>query len=220
MKQKNLILKSLILFLIIFSIYFNLSFGRIKFNGAGGGYDEGAGILEIGDQSIESYIIAGAGYYLDANSHIQTLLKMMELQDTPGIDYNTMQLVVENALTNMEKAKATYEKLIQKAENTPYNQAVLERLKDFDYDAFMQENSLNTVLFEAVRQKLQPGDITGIFKSTYSDFNDMIDMLDEINLAVSQNKLPGLSIFWQLNETLARSSTIGSYVVRVFAEIF
>lgn len=218
MNYKHFKLISLIV-IFIATLLVREGYSFIKFNGAGGGYEEGGSIQEIGPQSIESYIIAGAAYYLGANSNIQSLLKMVELQTTVRIDYNTMQRKAECALLNMEKARETYEMLIQKAENTPYNPYVLDRLKSFDYDAFRQEYGLNSEWFEIVRQKLQPGDITGLFKSTYSDFKHIIVMLNEIYDSVSRDKLPALSLFWKLNETMTKSSTVGSYVARVFAEI-
>ncbi|UCH92706.1 MAG: hypothetical protein JSV88_20750 [Candidatus Aminicenantes bacterium] len=164
----------------------------------------------------------GAGYFLKANSDIQILLRQVELQDSLdslGIDYVGMQVTVNSALENMINAKQSYELLIQKAETTPYNQAVIDTLKDFAYDAFMQENGLNRVIFEKVRSFLQKGDITGLFKYTYSRYLEIIELLKIVQQDVSQDKLPGLPVFWQLNETTADISIFGSYAARIFAGI-
>ncbi len=96
---------------------------------------------------------------------------------------------------------------------------MLTLLKDFDYDAYMLENGFNKSVFDIVRHHLQVGDITGIFKKTYTNYTTIIHLLESVKKEVHNDKMPGLSIFWQLNETLAHTSTIGSYVARVFAAI-
>jgi hypothetical protein len=189
----------------------------INNNGAGGGYDGGGGggIVKYSD-TIEDYIVKGGGYFLKADSDIKIILRMVELQDLQGIDYREMQTVVNSALENMNNAKQTYEALIQKAGITPYNQAVIDILKNFDYGTFRKENGLNSVIFSRVRSFLQMGDITGIFKHTYSRYLEIIVLLDLIKQSVYRYRLPGLSIFWRLNEKSAFTALFGSYVARVF----
>jgi len=189
-------------------------------NGAGGGYEGGGGLSIIGDSdTIEDYIVKGAGYFLKADSDIQILLSMVELQDLNGIDYREMQTVVNIALENMNNARQTYEALIQKAGITPYNQSVIAILKNFDYETFRKENGLNSVIFYKVRSFLQMGDITGVFKYTHSRYLEIIELLVIIKQSVSSYRLPELAIFWRLNENTAYISFFGSYVARVFYEI-
>ena len=195
----------------------------INHNGAGGGYGggegESPGIQSVEYRSIEYYIQAAGTYYLEAISHIQTLLKLVEQQDLQGIYYGAMQSEVKRALYDMQMAKDTYAQLIRKAEATPYNETVLVKLKDFDYESFMEKNGLNPFLFGLVRYYLQNGDITGMFKCTYNDVIVMIDILVIIRDIVSQYRLPEISLFRQLNEKQALSSVFGSYAARVFSEI-
>jgi hypothetical protein len=196
----------------------------IYLNGAGSGYGSGGegespGIQAIEDQSIEYYIMVAGTYYLEANTQVQILLKLVEQQEIQGVNYTEVQLVVNRAHNYMQMAKETYERLIRKAEATPYNETVLAELRDFDYDSFMEKNGFNPVLFDLVRQHLQNGDITGMFKRTCSDVTGMIDVLNKIRENVSQYRLPEISIFRQLNEKQALASVFGSYAARVFSEI-
>ena len=220
MKHKHLIF--LVLLVAFTAIIFTVNvYSYINFNGVGGGYGSGGqgespSIQSVEYQSIEYYIQAAATYYLEANSHIQTLLKLVEQQDLQGIDYSAMQSEVKRALYDMQMAKDTYGQLIRKAEATPYNETVLVKLRDFDYESFMEKNGLNPVLFVLVRQYLQNGDITGMFKRTHADVTVMIDLLVKIRDIVSQYRLPGVSLFRQLNETQALSSVFGSYAAGVF----
>lgn len=218
---KKIFLKVFITGFFCFFLVLSHSYARIDNNGAGGGYEDGSGEDLISGESgtIEAYIVEGAGYFLKANSDIQLLLRLVELQDLQGIDFQDIQAVVNSTLENMNNLRQTYERLIQKAETTPYNQSVINVLKNFAYEAFMKENGLNGEIFEKVRGFLQTGDITGVFKYTYSRYQEIIELLNVIKQAVSGNKLPVLSIFWQLNENTSYVSYFGSYVARVFAGI-
>ena len=223
MKQKKLIVKGLLVTVITAFLCMN-GYSYVASNGAGSGYGgpvEGSGGSSICSQNneIEYFIMLGAGHYLDAKSDIQQLLKAVEWQDLQGVNYFEMKLVVEKALFHMKNAKYIYDILIRTAEITPYNDAVQALLKDFDYDAYMLANGLNKSLFDVVRQYLQAGDITGIFKRTYTNYTKIIQLLEAVKKDFYSNQMPGLSIFWQLNETLDSNSTFGSYVARVFAAI-
>jgi hypothetical protein len=223
MKQKKLILKALLVFIITAFLSINV-YSYICNNGAGFGYGgngESSGGLSICSQNneIEYFIKLCAGYYLDAKTDIQQLLKVVELQDIRGINYTDMHFLVDSALVHMKNAAYTYDILIRTAEATPYNEAVQSLLKGFDYEGYMLENGLNQDLFYIVRSYLQAGDITGIFKRTRYDYSKIIQLLETVKKELYSNKMPGLSLFWQLNETLDNTSTIGSYVARIFTAI-
>lgn len=223
MKHKHQIFMVLMVIFTAFLFVLNV-YPFIFANGAGGGYEgssEGGspGIQAVADQSVEYYIMTAGTYYLESSTQVQTLLKLVEQQDIQGINYTEMQSVVNRALNDMQMAKDTYEQLIRKAEATPYNEAFSAKLKNFDYESFAVKNSLNPNLFDLVRLYLQNGDITGMFKRTYADVTNMIDILYKIRESVSQNLMPDIGLFRQLNEKQALSSVFGSYAARVFSEI-
>jgi len=145
MKPKNSLLKILMLFIVAGMMNITV-FPRVFVNGAGGVYgDDGntGGIQEVGEKTIEMYIVEGSGYYLGAAAGVNNILQIYEVQDLNGVDFYRFNRLMDQALINMDKAITTYETLIMKAESTPYNKEVLEKLSGFDYYAFMTENRLN-----------------------------------------------------------------------------
>jgi hypothetical protein len=223
MKQKKMIVKSLLVTIVTAFLCLNV-YSYIDHNGAGGGYgiagesSGGSSICSL-NNDIEYFIMLGAGHYLDAKTDIQQLLKSVEWQDIRGVNYYDMRVLVDSALYHMKNAGYINEILIRTAESTPYNEEVQALLKGFDYDTYMLDNGLNKGLFDIVRQHLKSGDITGIFKRTHTNYLKIIQLLEAVKKDVYNNKMPGLSIFWLLNETLDNTSTIGSYTARIFAEI-
>ena len=200
-------------------------YSYIDNNGAGGGYGGGSGESSGGsvicslDNDIEYFIMLGAGHFLEAKSRVQRLLKAVEWKDIQWANYFEMTRLVENALYHMNNAKYIYRILIHTAEITPYNESVQSLLKGFDYDAFMLEKGLNKGMFDIVRQHLQAGDITGIFRQTHTNYITIIHLLEAVKQDVHNNKMPGMTVFWRLNEAVDNNSIMGSYVARVFAEI-
>ena len=221
MTHKKIFLK--VLFLVFISIALSMNaYSYIWLNGAGGGYEEGDGSESTYGENVtvEDYIIEGAGYYLAANAGVQSLLNMAELKDSTGIDYYLVLKTLDRAISNMENAINTYEKLIGKAESTPYNKAVIDKLANFNYSLFTQEKGLNGVVFGKVEEYLKNGDITGMFKYTYSGLQTIFSALNRVKEDISLDKFPGTPVFWNLSDAFSETSLFGGYVARVFSEIY
>ncbi|MCP5045544.1 MAG: hypothetical protein GY940_00110, partial [bacterium] len=203
-----------------FVVNVNPGFARVLDNGAGTGYDEDPppdGAAANGNyRSIEDHIIQGAGFYLKASKNVMALLRMVELQNRQGVSIEELKKVTGNALVNINGALDAYNGLIEKAEVTPYNRVVADRLKALDYDRFRREKKLDRVVFGDVAGYLSSGDITGVFKRTRSGYVKIAALLNAVGARLDNDKLPVLKDLWKLNETFAESSLFGSYVARIF----
>ncbi len=192
-------------------------------NGAGTGYEEGdppsGTSAYLSSLTIESYIEAGAGYFLKAKEETDALLKMVELQNAEGVNLVEMRNTVESALISMHLAQESYNALVAKAESTPYNNTVIDTLNQFNYIGFGQDNQLNGFVLSQVEGYLKNGDITGIFKRKIPIFTGIVSSLETAKADLEKNVVPDVSGLWKLNETFSEMSLFGSYVARVFHEI-
>jgi len=219
--KKNLILTALVGMLILFMIP-TAVFPRIWGNGAGGGYDgaDGGSSNAAGIQSqfntIETYVIRGAGFYLEAYSDILLLLNRIEESELNGMDYDEVRQISDRALMNMYNSIETYYYLIRRAEMTPYNDAFITKLMAFDYAGFMEKRQLNSVLFTKVEEYLRKGDITGTFKYIYIELTAIVKMLHSIRNDLYFGKIPELSDLWRINELCSQTLLFGQYMSRVF----
>jgi hypothetical protein len=202
------------LFLFTGNIY-----GLIDCNGSGNGYQPPRTGIALGENSIETYIEIGGGYFLKSHSDMLLLLHKVEMSNINGSDYNEWQSIVKDALDNMRKAKETYALLIKTADATPYNQEVIAVLAKFDYVSFAQANDLNEVIFKKVEQHLAAGDITGYYKSAYAALCGIEKLLVLVQDEVSLNKMPVLPLLWKLNGLYADKLIAGQYVAMVFNAI-
>ena len=207
-------------FCFILIIIGTFCFSYITFNGSTGGYDQNTQPPGIQDNiSMEILVTNGASYYLKTNANIQTLLYQVECRDLKGIDFIELNRLIKDALNNISYTKLTFEELIKVAEITPYNLDVIKNLNKFDYEIFMKEHGLNPFIFGMVRDYLVAGDITGTYKHAYGNFMEIEQLLMNIQIAIAENRLPELEIFWRINELCSGETLFGSYIARIFKAI-
>ncbi len=220
--KKNLFLT---LFIGVLTLLINMNvYSAIWSNGSGrggygGGGDSGGRIACPANNLIEDYIIQASGYYLSANSYVQKLLELVELKDIQDLDFNELEILLDNAISRMTAAEMTYEMLISVAEVTPYNETTQVKLKAFDYDFFMIENKLIESVFDTLKGYLKEGNITGCYRWSHSKFKDIKGMLISIKSEISQDRLPEISLFRSLDNIICETSLFGSYLASVFSAI-
>lgn len=220
-KNKGQLIAKLLTGLFLIFLTTN-GFSRIYHNGSGGAYEppDGGEKTSTNVNIIEIYVERGAGYFLKGYSDFITFLNRVELQEQNGVDYDELRQLIDSALNHIKNAKYTYHQLVGIAEVTPYNLAVISKLKNFDYDAFIEEKSLNRIIFEKeVEKYLAKGDITGIYKRTYQKLNTFEVILTSFKIEVDSNRIPGLPALWYLNESWMVALAAGQYVAGVFYEM-
>ena len=195
-------------------------YALINNNGTGGAYDEpGSGSSEIGFQSIEELVIAGAGSFFRSDRDIRHLMEIFELQDVNPVDFDQFRGFVQSALGNITEASTTYDTLIGRAEVTPYRKDMIEKLKVFDYNAFQLKNNLAPGIYQVISSYLTEGDVTAIFRETRTRFDRIRQLLEIFGNDASENRLPDVSVVRILNEECSMLNLFGSYVARIFDAI-
>jgi len=217
--KNNPVLKAFV-FCLVLIIIGPFCFSYFHHNGSTGGYNNDTQPPGIQSQvSMEILVIEGAGYFLQTHAKIQTILNMLELQDIKAIDYIKLNRLVKSSLNAIMNARITFEELIKIAEATPYNLEVIGQLNRFDYESFLREYNLNPFIFGIVRDYLVKGDITGTFRHAYSNFNDIEQLILNIQSSIAENRMPELKDCWRLNELCAEETLFGSYIARIFKAI-
>ncbi len=211
-EMKSAILKGLLVVFILCVFQMN-AFSRLVFNGTPEGF--------VGpDQPvIEGYVVEGAGYFLKSRSDTLLLFNKIELSDLNGVNYAELQQLVDNALANMQNAKAKYTSLTQIADTALYDQTIIDRLSGFDYYTFQQAKGLNSVIFGQVEAYLGTGDVRGIYHKILSDTQAIVDKLTVVKSAIDTGTLPGTSDLWRLNQSYSDTQLLGQYAAEIFYDI-
>jgi hypothetical protein len=222
--MKRTIISMIIIVLIVpGASLFGIMFGNDT-NGAYGSGTSGDGTgnsviasaSEIANEEIRTLVIKGAAYHLTSHSKIQEFFKYIELSEIYGSNYEKFQVTLSAAIESMEKARAIYKALINAAEATPYNKYVIDKLKSFDYAAFIEDNRLNPVIFNEVKSYLSNGDVTGIYKKFYDNTFRILDKLYGIKQQVDGNIFPEKTGLWEVNNLYFDNQLFGQYATQVF----
>jgi hypothetical protein len=201
--------------MLLFSLHiFPYVFG----NGSGQVFSEGDGertVVGTGNVVIESLVVDGAGYFINANSVIQAILNRFELSDKNGVDFTELNELIDCASFNMQNALEVYQGLLQEASSTPYNPTIVEKLSSFDFASFLIENNLNESTYNKAKSYLCRSDITGIYKEISKNFVIISSILNSIRAETAQNRLPKLQSFWKLNDITIQTLAFGQYVSQI-----
>ncbi len=195
---------------------------RLFSNHSEGAFDEGDGTSSTGkatvacSSTIRELIIKGAEYFFKAHADINVLSEKVEISDLEGVDFLTLRWAVNSALQNMNTAKNYYQELEIKANNTPYNQVVINKLLAFDYDLFQEEHGLLKDVFSEVKSYLINGDVRGVYSRTSAYFDTLINILEAVKKELDAGKVPSNNHMWNLNQVCAKAHMFGQYLARVF----
>jgi len=218
MKVKNIILTVLIGALLFSAVPVHARLVANHSDGAFTGDDSSS----TGESTLACYstirelIIKGAEYFFKAHADINLLSEKVEISDIYTADYYTLWWAVNSALDNMNLARYYYQELQYKANNTPYNQEVINKLKYFDYDSFQEQNKLLKEVFSEVKGYLKNGNVRGLYSHTSTYFDTLINNLETIKEELNAGKVPDNAHMWNLNQTCAKVHMFGQYVARIF----
>ena len=164
---------------------------------------------------LDNYVIDGAGYFLEAYSNTMLLMKKIEWSSKEGLKTDELNLLADNALKNMQLAREAYGNLTRAADNTPYNQAMIDKLKGFDYDAFQKENGLNPEVFSPVKAYLGNGEIRKLYYDFLSTIDEITGLLKQVKVQIDAGNFTPVKEIWKLNGLFSESLLFGQYVSQV-----
>lgn len=220
-QNKQLILK-IIIGIIILS-FANISYSRLAHNWSDCAYEgecdggESTSLINTPMSiSMHTYIVEGAGYFLDSHSSMQAFFNRVEMSDVNSVDFNELREILYKAIEDMEKAREAYYNLKIKADNTPYKMSMIEILMQFDFEEFQLENGLLPSIFEKVEYYLNKGNVRGLYATILSSNEEILYKLYEIKEVVDADQFPEITKLWRINQKYAEFQLFGQYTSEVF----
>ena len=232
-KTKESIMRKLLITItcIIFLVFWaNLTYGVVSGNGSERGYEGGGGGgggdgntsegKDIdGNPVIRNLLILGAGHFLKSHSDFQMFLNKIEFAEINGTNFDELRNILVGAINSMESSKNSYFDLKTVAFETPYNQSVIDLLKNFAYDAFTYGKDLNWQVFEKLKGFLINGDITGTYVKIHADTVEILELLCAVKQSVDSEIFPDIKDLWLLNQKYSNSLFFGQYLAMIFESI-
>jgi hypothetical protein len=224
-KQNKQLVLTIIIGIFILS-FANISYSRLAHNWSDCAYegecDGGESTSLIGTPmsvSMHTYIVEGAGYFLESYSGMQAFLNRVEVSELKGINYNEIREILYKVIINMERARVEYFILKIKADHTPYKWDVIKKLLEFDFDGFQEKNGLLPSIFEKVEGFLRSGDVRGIYSDMLAGTEEILFQLYEIKESVDADQFPDISALWRINQDYSERVLFGQFSAQIFHEI-
>lgn len=212
MKNKTVINVFIMIFLLV--ALSNFAFPWWTVNNSDSAFTEPMG-KEVGI-SLENYIVTGAGYFLDSYAHTLLFMRKLELGGESSVKDEDTLLLLDAALKSITQANQTYLELKRRADNTPYNQPVIEALSTYDYEDFRLANGIEDKVFDRARDFLAKGDIRSIYGAMVDDTDSICKLLLRVKTQVNAGAFPLTFDVWKLDQAYSGTERFGQYVSRVF----
>lgn len=170
--------------------------------------------------AIESAVIQGAIHFLQAKSQADLLLGEVETSAKQPLNYSSALICTEKAIGELEKSINEYHQAITCAKQAGYVNDVIQKFKNFNYDAFASENKLNRDIMAVVKAYFSGGNIIGVYQQYVEYLGEILITLHLIKDKLTSDLLPDVSLSWQLLQQFSHASLFGNYCTITAAAVF
>ena len=167
----------------------------------------------------ESALILGAANLLQSYSDFLLLLNESELSALKGFDSVLAESFASTALAKLEVAQYNYYESITILSSRNFDETLIAKLVDFDYESFRILNELHSETMYRVAYYLSHGDVVGTYEAAYKDIGKMITNLSPILADLRVGVTPKLDKLQKVYQQYSDIMQFGYYVSLVFAEI-
>ena len=103
---------------------------------------DGGNSVSTQQVNIDQLIIEAGGHFLHSNSDFQLVLKKIELSETGLVDS------IDQTIRSISAANEIYFEIWEKSKSLEYNPIVIEKLSQFDYKRYLEQNNLNPSIYQ------------------------------------------------------------------------
>ena len=167
----------------------------------------------------ESALILGAASMLQSYSDFLLLLNESELSDIQGFDFVRAENVARAALEKLEIAQYNYYDSISILSGRNFDELLIAKLVDFDYEGYRTENELQSETMYRVAYYLSHGDVVGTYEAAYKDIGKMIATLSPVLTDIRLGVVPKVEKLQKIYQQYSDFMQFGYYASLVFAEI-
>lgn len=176
------------------------------------------------------YVIESAGYFLKAHSDYLLFLHKIELAELQSPDLDELRNIINEAVNNMDRARATYAMLAQFAADSPCRPEIKKALRDFDYTTLRRGKEISGMNTDRpgetggtagarVRRHLETADVPALYRELLADTQEMQEKLNQLKAMVDADQLPQNQQLWQLYRSFSDTQRFGQYIAEIFSRI-
>lgn len=123
---------------------------------------------------------------------------------------------LDQALNALEQAQMVYLLLKATADRTPYDTAVIEKLKRFDYDGFSMSHGMNPMVFAEVKNYLVKGEVRELYGRAVQEAARLLEKVRSVKAKMEEGVNLPIEETWRANDLFMKFLTFGQYTAEVF----
>ena len=167
---------------------------------------------------IESAVIEGAVYFLQAHSEVNLLLAEYEKNGKLAFNYAAALSYAGKAINAVEKSIAAYDQAITLGKETGYRSDMIQKFRN--YDAFATEQGLNKDIMEVVKAYVSGGNILGLYQQNVEYLGEILITLNLVAEKCTAQQSPDISLLWQLLQQFSKAALFGNYCTVTATAVF
>lgn len=169
--------------------------------------------------TINRFIVLGASHFLKSGSALFSLLNETEMSEAGGYDFEKAGSAVGSAAKHLSSARATYIRIVGMMKAMNVDQALLGRLREFDYAGYARLKGLHPDVMAEVASLMSRGDKVALYERALNDIEDLLNVIGPIQKTIQQGIIPKIEDIRTLYLKYSDSMLFGFYVSLVFSEI-
>jgi hypothetical protein len=197
-------------------IYFN---GVEVKDGVSSGNQARAASLDSENNDLSGLIVKGASHFIQAGHAIFSLLNEAEMSGIGGFSFLKAPKAAESAAEHLEIARTTYIQTLSIIKEMNFDQELVCRLKEFDYQGFAALKKLHPDVMERVASLMSQGNIMTVYEKAPRDIEGILNTLSPIANTIQQGIVPKIEDIRTLYLQYSDNMLFGFYVSMVFSEI-
>ena len=202
MKQRLIL--TVIIILITFALGGNNVYCLIHGNDIIEGYPESEAV------NIESQVIDGSSLFFQGMSAVMGLFYEGEKGSKDGNFPNSVNLI-DVAVNKLKMSREKYLGAIQMAKSVDMRLCDFTYLEKFDYEQFVEEKGLNTVIAMDVKSYLFAGNVVGFYQRIADDIDGLIKRLVALKVKLNNKLSLYQEDYWLILQQGSRLLLFGNY---------
>jgi hypothetical protein len=106
--------------------------------------------------------------------------------------------------------------LKETADRTPYDIAVIEKLKGFDYEGLREKRGMNAIVFGEVKKYLEKGEVRELYGRVCDEAVKLLESVRAVKAGMEQGVDLPVEETWRANELFMQFLGFGQYTAEVF----
>ncbi len=168
------------------------------------------------DGSIDHRVIQATSVFLQSNADAFLLFSEVEAGAQTGFDFRRGVALSDAAIAKLKRSREQFARVLAAAVAAEYDDAVLKRLRRFDYRGFAKSRNLIVPVMEKVGENLSHGDISGVLRKNLNHVDAIIMGMRRIRRLMVRETRPSMESIWRLLKDYSYAILYCNYVTLVF----